>query len=90
MKTQAATPMTLAGNQASQDLQALSALAHDVDCSPREWLSVVNRLPVLRQRILQLINASHATVPRPIASLPQAIVNLGFNTVRNLARIVTQ
>ena len=90
MNMQAATPTTPARQQASEDLQALYALAHDVDCSPREWLSVVNRLPVLRQRILQLINARYATVPRPIASLPQAIVNLGFNTVRNLGRIVTQ
>jgi len=75
--------------QACQDLQALTALSHDVDCSPREWLSVVNRLPVLRHRILQRINASYATVPRPIESLAQAIVNLGFNTVRNLARMAT-
>ena len=89
MKTYPATPTMSARPQAYQDLQALFALSQDVDCSPREWLSVVNRLPVLRQRILLRINASYATVPRPIASLPQAIVNLGFNTVRNLARMAT-
>lgn len=90
MTTHPATPTMTARSQPSQTMQALAALTHDVDCSPREWLSVVNRLPVLRQRILQRINASHATVPRPITALPQAIVNLGFNTVRNLARLVAR
>jgi HD-like signal output (HDOD) protein len=89
MKTYAANPTIPARPPANQDLQALFALGQDVDCSPREWLSVVNRLPVLRQRILQRINASYATVPQPITSLAQAIVNLGFNTVRNLARMAT-
>jgi len=72
----------------TQDLQALTSMAHDVNCSPREWLAVVNRLPQLQRRILQAINANRATAPRPFTSMPQAIVNLGFNTVRNLARMI--
>ncbi len=87
--THSKTHSTPARAQVCQDLQALSALSHDVDCSPREWLLIMNRLPALRHRILQRINASHATVARPIESLAQAIVNLGFNTVRNLARMAT-
>jgi len=90
MTTHPAIPTMSARPQVTNDLQALFALTLDVDCSPREWLSVVNRLPALSQRILQVINASRATVPRPIASLPQAIVTLGFNTVRNMARLVAR
>jgi HD-like signal output (HDOD) protein len=85
MRAPQPTPVTSAQPQPTQDLQMLFALAQDVECSPREWLCVVNRLPALQQRILQTINDCQVMAPQPITTIPQAIVNLGFNTVRNLA-----
>lgn len=68
------------------DSQIFRALTSDADCSPRDWLMVLNRRPVLRQRLLLTINDCHRAVPRPVASVSQAVVQLGFNTVRNMAR----
>ena len=46
---------------------------------------MINRHPTVVRQVLQVINSSYGHLPMPIASVQQAVVYLGFNTVRNLA-----
>lgn len=59
------------------------------DVSPKEWAVMINRHPSIVHKVLQVINSSYSHLPTPIASVQQAVVYLGFNTVRNLAGTVS-
>ena len=74
----------------SSDRHASCAGSRDLvadgkDASPKEWAVMINRHPTVVRQVLQVINSSYGHLPMPIASVQQAVVYLGFNTVRNLA-----
>jgi len=65
--------------------QRAQPFVEDHDVSPKEWAVMINQHPTIVQKVLQVINSSYGHLPTPIASVQQAVVYLGFNTVRNLA-----
>ena len=69
----------------SAAMQRIAALASDVDSSPKDWVAVLRSVPEVSNHMLQIINASYSGLPNRIASIHQAIVYLGFYTVRTLA-----
>ena len=71
--------------QPGAQIQRIAALACDLNSSPKDWVSVLKCIPELSVRILQVVNASYGCLPGHIATINQAIVLLGFNTVKNLA-----
>ena len=72
-------------SQPGAQIQRIAALACDLNSSPKDWVSVLTCIPELSVRILQVVNASYGSLPGHIATINQAIVLLGFNTVKNLA-----
>lgn len=59
-------------------------LTRDHDTSAKELTRVINQDPALTGNILKLCNSAFYGLPRVVASLSQAIMYLGFYTVRNL------
>lgn len=75
-----------------QDLPALSSVVTDViralrnpDCTVAELADVLGRDQALTARVLRLANSALFGLPRRIGALTDAIVLLGFNTVRSLS-----
>ncbi|MCY7306038.1 MAG: HDOD domain-containing protein [Rhodoferax sp.] len=66
-------------------MQRIAALASDANSSPKDWVAVLGSLPDVSHRMLQIINASYSALPSRIASIHQAVVYLGFYTVKTLA-----
>lgn len=73
------------GSQAGTQLERIAALARDLNSSPKDWVLALVGIPGLSSHILQVLNNSYAGLPGRIASIHQAIVLLGFNTVKQLA-----
>lgn len=59
-------------------------LTRDHDSSAKELTQVINQDPALTGSILKLCNSAFYGLPRVVSSLSQAIMYLGFYTVRNL------
>ncbi|OGF97077.1 MAG: hypothetical protein A3F83_16205 [Candidatus Glassbacteria bacterium RIFCSPLOWO2_12_FULL_58_11] len=59
-------------------------LANDINSSAKDILAVIQLDPVLTAKVLKLINSAFYGMPNKI-SLPQAVVLLGINTIKNLA-----
>lgn len=59
-------------------------LTRNHDTSAKELTQVINQDPALTGNILKLCNSAFYGLPRVVASLSQAIMYLGFYTVRNL------
>lgn len=59
-------------------------LANDINSSAKDILAVIQLDPVLTVKVLKLINSAFYGMPNKI-SLPQAVVLLGINTIKNLA-----
>ena len=55
--------------------------------SPNDLNRVISLDPVLTGQVLKLINSAYYSLPNQITSLTRAIIMLGLNTVKNLARL---
>ena len=63
----------------------LLCAVEDPRSSAREINLIMSNDPALAARILKLVNSSFYAMPSPVTSIQQAVVILGFNTVRSLA-----
>lgn len=59
-------------------------LTHDPDCSADRLTQVISTDQGLTANLLKLCNSAYYGLPRTIGSVKQAIMYLGFHTVRNL------
>ncbi len=59
-------------------------LCNKLDTSPAELVKEIRLDPVIQAKILGLVNSSWFSLSRKISSLEQAVVLLGFNTIKNL------
>lgn len=59
-------------------------LARDPDCTPRQIAAVIEQDVKLTTEVLSMSNSAAFSSGRPISSLPQAIVRLGFRQCTNL------
>ena len=60
-------------------------ICNDPKTSPADLNQVISLDPVLRGRVMTLINSAYYSLNNQITSLVRAIIMLGINTVKNLA-----
>ena len=70
-------------------LQVITLTGRANDVSTTEIERVIASDPALTARLLTLANSSYYGLPRRISTLREAIVFLGFKSVRNLATAIT-
>ncbi len=68
-----------------KSVQRILELTRDINCAPKELVSVIEKDPVMTVKILQVINSAYYNMPSRIHSVGQSVVYLGLNTVKNLA-----
>ena len=68
-----------------QSVQKILTLTRDVNCTPKDLVDVIDKDPIVAVKVLKVVNSSHYSLPRPVTSMGQAVVYLGFNTIKNLA-----
>jgi putative nucleotidyltransferase with HDIG domain len=64
-------------------------MTRDADVTANQLTEVISQDPGLTGNILRLCNSAYYGLPRVISSLSQAIMYLGFHTVRNLVLTCT-
>jgi len=67
----------------------LLKLTSDIQSSSLDLARVVETDPALTAKVLRIINSAAYALPRKISSVQQAVVLLGFSTIRTLALEVT-
>ncbi len=68
-----------------KSVQKILELTRDINCMPKDLVSVIERDPVMTVKILQVINSAYYNLPSKINSVGQSVVYLGLNTIKNLA-----
>ena len=68
-----------------QSVYRVLQLTTDINCAPRDLVSVVEHDPVLTLHLLKLVNSPHFGLSREVLSIKQAVVYVGINTLKNLA-----
>ncbi len=68
-----------------KSVQRIVQLASAIDTSAKEIVQVIESDPVMTIKILKVINSAFYGMPQKITSIQRAVVNLGFNTIKNLA-----
>src|SRR5210317_2354410 len=63
----------------------VNQIAHEIETSPKELVKIIMLDPVLTGKVIKLVNSSFYGVAEHVQSLPQAVILLGVNTVKNLA-----
>jgi len=66
-------------------VQKIVSVASDPDASAKELAEAIKLDASLTVRILRLVNSAYYGLPRKIVALNEAIMILGFKTVRNIA-----
>ncbi|MGJ8454090.1 HDOD domain-containing protein [Pseudothermotoga sp. U03pept] len=66
-------------------VQRIVSVASDPDASAKDLAEVIKLDASLTVRILKLVNSAYYGLPRKIVALNEAIMILGFKTVRNIA-----
>jgi putative nucleotidyltransferase with HDIG domain len=66
-------------------VQQVLALCRDINCSPKQLVEVIEHDPVMTVKLLRIVNSASYGLPNKVASVNQAVLFLGLNTVKNLA-----
>ena len=68
-----------------KSVQRILELTRDINCPPKELVSVIEKDPVMTMKLLHIINSAYYSFPKQITSVNQAIVYIGLNTIKNMA-----
>ena len=68
-----------------KSVQRILELSRDINCSPKELVSVIEKDPVMTMKLLHNINSAYYSLPKQITSVNQSIVYIGLNTIKNMA-----
>lgn len=68
-----------------RSVQKVLELTRDINCMPRDLVTVIETDPVMTLKILRVINSAYYGLRNRITSVGQAVVYLGLNTTKNLA-----
>ena len=68
-----------------RSVQKILELTRNINCLPKELVSVIEKDPVMTMKILKVINSAYYSLPNKITSVSQSVVYLGINTIKNLA-----
>jgi HD-like signal output (HDOD) protein/ActR/RegA family two-component response regulator len=63
---------------------ALTKMLADPDVEPRAVASVIEQDPAVSARVLQIVNSAFFGLSHSIVSLPQAVLHLGIEAIKNL------
>ncbi len=66
-------------------VQRIVAMSGEMGSSPRDLVHVIETDPVVMIKVLKVVNSAHYGYGKNITSVDQAVVFLGFNTIKNLA-----
>lgn len=69
----------------ANNVQEILALTRDGNCTPKALAAVIGNYPAVTRQILKIVNSAYDFLPSPIASVQEAMVYVGFNTVKNIA-----
>lgn len=68
-----------------KSVQRVLELSRDINCSPKDLVSVIEKDPVMTMKLLRVLNSAYYSFPKQITSVNQSVVYLGLNTVKNMA-----
>lgn len=68
-----------------KSVQRILELTRDVNSTPKELVEVIDKDPVVTVKILKVVNSAYYSLPKQITSIGNAVVYMGFNTIKNLA-----
>lgn len=68
-----------------RSVQRILELSRDINCPPKELVSVIESDPVMTMKLLHIINSAYYNLAKQITSINQAIVFIGLNTIKNIA-----
>jgi putative nucleotidyltransferase with HDIG domain len=68
-----------------KSVQRILELSRDINCPPKELVSVIEKDPVMTMKLLRILNSAYYSFPKQITSVSQSIVFLGLNTIKNMA-----
>lgn len=68
-----------------RSVQKILELSRNINCAPKDLISVIEKDPVMTLKILKVLNSVYYSLPSKITSVNRAVVYIGLNTVKNLA-----
>jgi putative nucleotidyltransferase with HDIG domain len=68
-----------------KSVQRILELSRDINCSPKDLVTVIEKDPVMTMKLLRVLNSAYYSFPKQITSVNQSVVYLGLNTVKNMA-----
>ena len=68
-----------------KSVQKILELTRNINCLPKDLVGVIDKDPVMTVKVLRVVNSAYYSLPYKVASVNQAVVYLGLNTVKNLA-----
>ena len=68
-----------------KSVQRILEMSRDINCSPKDLVSVIEKDPVMTMKLLRVLNSAYYSFPRQITSVNQSVVYLGLNTIKNMA-----
>ncbi|MDH4284538.1 MAG: HDOD domain-containing protein [Gallionellaceae bacterium] len=68
-----------------KSVQRILEIARDINCQPKELVSVIEKDPVMTMKLLRAINSAYYNFPKQITTVNQSLVYMGLNTVKNMA-----
>ena len=68
-----------------KSVEKILELTRDANCTPKDLVQVIDKDPVVTVKILKVVNSAYYSLPKQITSIGNAVVYLGFNTIKNLA-----
>ena len=68
-----------------RSVQLILELTRDINCHPKELITVIEKDPVMTMKLLRILNSAYYNFPKQITSVGQSVVYLGINTVKNMA-----
>ena len=68
-----------------KSVQKILELTRNINCTPKELVSVIEKDPVITMKVLRVVNSAQLGLTTKITSVNQSVVYLGQNTIKNLA-----
>ena len=68
-----------------KSVQRILELSRDINCPPKELVTVIEKDPVMTMKLLRILNSAYYSFPKQITSVNQSVVYLGLNTIKNMA-----
>lgn len=68
-----------------KSVQRILEIARDINCQPKELVSVIEKDPVMTMKLLRAINSAYYNLSKQITTVNQSLVYMGINTVKNMA-----